>query len=76
MALRVRVLVQAGTARASSVSSRMWKYSRTVLTGTCASLATAEKLSIVPWLSAATSRNRLKAGTLRVNASAAISSFR
>jgi len=54
----------------------MWKYSRTVLTGVCASLAICEKFNIVPWHSAATSRNRLNAGTFRVKASAATSSLR
>lgn len=66
----------AGTSCRTSVSRRMSKYSYTVVRGTCASLATFVKLTMVALHSAATRRNRLNAGTLRVVASATISSCR
>jgi len=58
------------------VSSRMWKYSWTVVLGTWASDAILLWFRMLALQSAETSRKRLNAGTFRVSPSAAISSRR
>src|SRR5438552_1681197 len=57
--LRSSVSRHAGTSETTSVSRRMPKYSCTVVRGTCASLATAVKFTIVALHAAATRRKRL-----------------
>ena len=60
----------------SSVSTRIWKYSRTVFESTAQSRAMALKFSSSPWQNASASKKRAKAAALRVRPSSNTSSLR